>query len=118
MTTKSFQKKQKDIIENPNYTKFFSQISLFEIVIRQTVGKLPFLTASVAEIFSQGLKDNFTLLQIQNAHLASYQKVPLFDVHRDPFDRLIIATAVEENAAILTADKNFRLYSHLVDIVW
>ncbi len=44
------------------------------------------------------------------------ESVPLIDTHRDPFDRLIIATALFENVAILTADKQFDNYTSLVRI--
>jgi PIN domain nuclease of toxin-antitoxin system len=38
--------------------------------------------------------------------------------HRDPFDRLLIATAIEEGAAIITADEKFNLYADLIKKIW
>ena len=38
--------------------------------------------------------------------------------HRDPFDRLLIATAYHENATIITVDKNFKLYTDFIKILW
>ena len=86
-----------NIIQDENNTIFFSQLNLFEISIKQTIGKLPDLKSGIDEIYHQAIKDNFTFLPIQNQHLFNYQKVPFFEEHRDPFDRLLIATAYEEN---------------------
>lgn len=40
----------------------------------------------------------------------------MLDTHKDPFDRLIIATAIAENATLLSADGNFRLYQNEVNV--
>lgn len=101
-------------IENPI---FFSQVSLFEIAIKQTIGKLPHFFATITEVHKQALKDNFSFLPIQNKHLAAYSDVPLLAEHRDPFDRLLIATAYTDNLSIITADKNFSLYPDFVKVV-
>ena len=106
------------IIQNPENTIFFSQLNLFEIAIKQAIGKLPEFTSDTDEVYHQAIKDNFTFLPIENNHINSYKKAPLLAEHRDPFDRLLIATAYEENAIILTADKKFSLYSGFVQILW
>lgn len=107
-----------ELIKDAGNTIYFSQVSLFEIAIKQKIGKLPHFMSNINEIYYQAVKDNFTFLSIQNKHLLSYNNVPLFNDHRDPFDRLLIATACEENAIMLTADKNFELYHHLVEVLW
>lgn len=107
-----------DIMQDPGNTIFFSQISLFEIAIKQTIGKLPGFRSNTDEIYQQGLNDDFLFLQIKNDHLSAYQQIPLKEEHRDPFDRLILATAYIENAIILSADKNFKLYTDMIDVFW
>jgi PIN domain nuclease of toxin-antitoxin system len=106
------------IIQEDRNEILFSQVSLFEIAIKQAVGKLPQLQTDTDEVYHQGIKDGFVFLPIQNDHISSYKKVPLFDQHHDPFDRMLIATAYEENATIITIDKNFKLYGGFVDIFW
>ena len=96
----------------------FSQVSLFGITIKQTVGKLPGLYATVSEIYAQAIKDNFTFLSITNEHIFRYNTIPLNGNHRDPFDSLLIATAVEENAVVLSADNKFNLYPDLLTVYW
>jgi PIN domain nuclease of toxin-antitoxin system len=97
---------------------FFSQISLLEIAIKQKIGKLPSFQATLADVYYQGLKDDFTFLSIQNNHIETYDQIPLLAEHRDPFDRLLLATAATEQLTIITADKNFRLYPKVVQIFW
>ncbi len=106
------------IIQDADNVIMFSQISLFEIAIKQKIGKLPLFHASINELYEQSLKDNFTFLPIHNKHVEAYAKVPLLDEHRDPFDRLLIATAHVENATMLTVDKNFSFYPELIKVIW
>jgi len=107
-----------NIIQDPANTIIFSQLSLFEIAIKQSLNKLPEFSSEVNEIYHQGIKDNLTFLQLQNHHLYRYLHVPLFAQHRDPFDRLLIATAYEEDAVVFTTDKNFSLYTGFIDVLW
>ena len=110
-------KKVMAIIQDPGNLIFFSQVSLFEMAIKQNIGKLPDFKADTDEIYHQALKDDLTFLSIQNKHLLNYQKLPLPDQHRDPFDRLLIATAHEEDAVVLTADKSFKLYPNFIKVI-
>jgi PIN domain nuclease of toxin-antitoxin system len=105
-------------IRKPDNVILFGQISLFEISIKKKVGKLPAFYATVEEVYQQALNDGFTFLPIQNQHIYSYNKVRLIEDHRDPFDRLLIATAFEENAIILSADEKLSLYADLVTVYW
>jgi PIN domain nuclease of toxin-antitoxin system len=105
-------------IQDPNNTILFSQISLFEISIKQKIVKLPSFSATVEDVYNQAINDGFMFLPIQNKHIFNYNKVPLKEDHRDPFDRLLIATAIEENAAIITADEKINLYTDMIKVIW
>lgn len=96
----------------------FSQVSLLEIAIKQTIGKLPDFTASIETIHRQAIEDGFEFLPLGNHHISAYQRVPLFTEHRDPFDRLLIGIAASEGATILTADTNFSLYQGFIETIW
>ena len=106
------------IIQDTENTILFSQVSLFEISIKQKIGKLPALYASIDEIYQQGLRDGFTFINIQNRHIYSYDKIPLVKDHRDPFDRLLLATALEESTTFISADEQLFLYAEVIDILW
>ena len=107
-----------ELIQDPENVMFFSQVSLFEISIKQKIGKLPAFYATIEEIHDQAVKDGFTFLTIQNQHIYNYQKVPLLKDHRDPFDRLLVATALFERATILSADEQLQLYTDVVSVLW
>lgn len=105
-------------MQEPDNDIVFSQISLFEIAIKQKIGKLPDFTAELDAIYHQALRAGFRFLPIQNAHLFGYHKIPLFEQHRDPFDRLLLASAYQENLILLSADNHFALYEQWVQVFW
>lgn len=111
-------KKVIEEIRNESNTVFFSQVNLFEITIKQKVGKLPLFKAIIENVYDNATSDGFTFLSIQNLHLYNYAQIPLFENHRDPFDRLLIATAYAEDLVIITSDKNFNLYNNLIKTFW
>ncbi|WP_262482994.1 type II toxin-antitoxin system VapC family toxin [Arsenicibacter rosenii] len=63
-------------------------------------------------------KERIQVYPIMDAHILSYLVIPLFDQHRDPFDRLILATALAENWPVISADEKFRLYDGVVQLIW
>jgi len=91
---------------------------LFEISIKQKIGKLPGVKVSVEEIYDQAIADGFTFLPIQNQHIYRYAEIPLVKDHRDPFDRLLVATALEEKVTILSADEQLKLYADIINVYW
>ncbi len=94
-----------------------SQVSLFEIAIKQKIGKLPKLTIPIDTLVKTIKEDDFSILGIKDEHIASYQHIPLFDNHRDPFDRLILATAYFEKMPIISSDEKFLLYRDIVPLI-
>jgi PIN domain nuclease of toxin-antitoxin system len=102
------------IEENAN-EKYISLVSFYEIAIKVKIGKLK-MSKSIRACIDE-LKDcDITLLPISESHISFYDAVPLVENHRDPFDRLIIATAMFENLSIITADKQFDNYTALVRV--
>ncbi len=85
-----------------------SQITLFEIAIKQKIGKLFDLDLPIKSLVEIILKDNFNILPIENKHIDAYADIPLLENHKDPFDRLILATAFNENIPLISADGNFK----------
>jgi len=106
------------IIRELNNIILFSQVSLFEIAIKQKIGKLPSFSATVEQVYLQAIDDGFAFISIQNQHIYQYNDVPLIGDHRDPFDRLLLATATEENATIISADEKLMQYADLIKVIW
>ena len=96
---------------------FVSQITFFEIAIKQKIGKLPEFDLSIEVLSSRVEQDGFNLLSLKTKHISAYTAIPLLADHRDPFDRILLATALSEEIPILSSDSNFKLYSSLVKIV-
>jgi len=105
------------LIENPENIIFVSQFSLLEISIKLKLGKLPEFIVSIEYIAEQLLSDGFTILPISNNHIFSYQSVPFFEDHRDPFDRFLLATALADQMPVISVDKNFILYRPLITVI-
>ena len=107
----------KNIIENIDNQCFISIISLYEIAIKKNIGKLNTIN-SISTFQKEIDKVGLVLLPITVKHLEKHVDLPQISNHKDPFDRLIIATAIAENFQIITADEKFENYQDLVKIVW
>ena len=113
---KQLPEKNRKIIEDPTNRLMVSAASLFEITIKVKVGKMDIMT-SLKAVY-QDIEASFIgILPIMTTHLLEYQNIPLFANHRDPFDRVIVATAIVEKAKIITVDPKFQYYRDLVDMV-
>jgi PIN domain nuclease of toxin-antitoxin system len=89
-----------------------SVISLSEIAIKQSAGKLSFSQGDVRA----GITDlRLRVLPFTAAHAFRLFDLPLH--HRDPFDRQIAAQALAEGVRVVTPDENFRLYEGL-SVIW
>lgn len=91
--------KANNILTNIMNIVYISCVSTWEIVIKQSLGKLKV----PKEIFEVIEKENFFELPISIEHPECLSTLP--DYHKDPFDRLLISQAVVEKAKIITNDK-------------
>ena len=92
---------------------FVSVASLWELSIKHSLGKLN-LEQSVVEIAEICEKNHITLLGIMPEHCRRTEELPF--IHRDPFDRLLIAQALEEELALVSKDQYAPQYG--VRTVW
>ena len=86
---------------------FVSVASLWEIAIKNSIGKLD-LELSIEEIENLCNEKDITILQINGKQLDKIKLLP--KIHSDPFDRLIIAQAQTEELTILTTDSKIPKY--------
>lgn len=101
-------------IANPQNDVFVSTVSAWEIAIKASSGKLT-LARPFASIFPQQLAQNdMDLLSIEIPHLAGLFALPA--LHRDPFDRLLVAQAIAEGMTLVTSDAH--LASYPVPVLW
>ena len=94
-------KKAKSLLSDESNELVYSVASLWEIVIKSGLDRLDFRIDPRA--LRQGLLDNdYTELKVTGEHALATDALPL--VHRDPFDRLLLAQAIVEGITLLTAD--------------
>lgn len=91
------------LIENGSNC-YVSIASLWEIAIKQSLGKLDVRDDIVGALFEADIE----LLPISISAVHAVRTLPHH--HRDPFDRMLIAQAMTENLAMLTVDRHFALY--------
>lgn len=96
----------RDMIADPGNEILVSVVSLWEIVVKLRVGKLRGDVAEVSDAIERG---GFMLLPISVANLRELAGLPVH--HRDPFDHLLIAQAISEQATLLSGDENIFRYS-------
>ena len=91
-----------------------SAASIWEIVAKAQAGKLPFPQPAARYLRSQLQKTSVEVLPILLAHVLRVEGLP--DHHKDPFDRILLAQALEEKIPIASADKVLRRYP--VEVIW
>lgn len=101
----------KEVIEHPKNQIAICSISLWEIAIKMNIGKL-MLSLSFDELISMLKSGDFDFLQVEDEYLLELSNLPL--LHKDPFDRLLISTALVEGATLITVDENIQKY----DVPW
>ena len=95
-------------IDNQANAKFISIASAWEIAIKICKGTLRF-DGGVSCFFDAVSAYGFSILPVNEQYVKIIETLPLH--HRDPFDRIIIATAIAENMAIISSDDVFRKYA-------
>jgi PIN domain nuclease of toxin-antitoxin system len=99
-------------LRNPGNVLELSTISITEIAIKESVGKLR-VTAAIVRQAVQDL--DIRILPYTGEH--GFRLFELLPHHSDPFDRQIIAQALFEKLPVVTPDEKFKLYSGL-KIIW
>jgi PIN domain nuclease of toxin-antitoxin system len=95
--------------------RLISSATTWEVVIKSALGKIRFdmpighwIQRSLSELAAQSLP-------ITNDHAAAV--AGLEPIHRDPFDRMLIAQALQESALLLTADRALEAYGEAVHVI-
>ena len=99
------------IIDSPANSIYISSVSLWEIAIKLNLGKLT-VNFTFDELIGDIKNGDFYILQIEDEYLQGLSDLPF--IHKDPFDRLLISTALAEDLTIITADENIQKY----DVSW
>ena len=94
-------KKARHLIDDPENELLFSAASLWEVAIKRVLGRQDFNVD--ARLLRRGLLDNgYSELPMLSDHVVATESLP--SIHKDPFDRVLIAQATIEGVTLLTID--------------
>jgi len=102
------------LIEKRSSPLVFSLASLWEVAVKASLAR-PDFAVDVGELHRGLLAEGFIALPIAPAHIARVGRLPW--LHRDPFDRMLVAQAAVEGLTLLTADKTLKAYGRFVRAV-
>lgn len=96
--------RSRQLLADPRTTVFLSAVVMWELRIKQALGKIALPPEFREALAAQG----FTELPVTIAHTDQLATLPM--LHRDPFDRLLVAQATAENLTLMSFDQEIRLY--------
>jgi PIN domain nuclease of toxin-antitoxin system len=102
------------VMQNPQNELLLSIASLWEMQLKIQLGKLHFNLPLPQLIEDQQRINGLRLLPIDPNHIYTLDQLPFH--HKDPFDRLLVAQAIDESLPLLTADPALAAYP--VQIIW
>jgi PIN domain nuclease of toxin-antitoxin system len=98
---KRLSKQARTLIDNPDNELLFSAASLWEVAVKRGLGREDFKVD--ARLLRRGLLDNgYSELPIISDHVVATEALP--PIHKDPFDRVLVAQATVEGVTLLTID--------------
>jgi len=100
-------KEARESIEAPDGNKYISIISAWEVAIKISLGKLSF-EGGAALFWSTFIEGGFLGLPVSIESVETVESLPLH--HKDPFDRLLIATSLAHGLELIATDEAFPLY--------
>ena len=106
-------------IENTDNVILVSAISFWEISLKSSINKLEitgFLPENLPELST---KSGFDLIPLLPADSASYHKLPYIGQHKDPFDRMLIWQAIQQDLILISKDENIKQYGQAgLKLLW
>lgn len=110
--TRALPERANELMQSKSAEIIVSTISIFEIATKHSLGKAsapPFSGRAATRMFSEA---GFRLLPVLPEHASALDELPW--LHRDPFDRLLVAQSLSEPLRFLTADRQLAPYSDFV----
>ena len=101
-------KNQQEAILDQNSTIYISVVSAWEMTIKLSKGKLELPKLLDNLIFESCVRDNYQILDLDIFSVLHTRNLPLH--HQDPFDRMLISQAINNDLTIITTDSKFSLY--------
>ena len=117
--TKQLSKRAREIIENPENALFVSPLSFWEISIKTALGKFDFHHIDIRHIPNICREYGFTFLEQSPYDYITNFELPKKENHKDPFDRMLIHSAIKNELILLSRDSLFKQYeSEGLQLAW
>lgn len=101
------------ILDDEEAEKLVSGISFWEISLKYSIGKLELMGTNPDEILDVALESGLVVVPVTPELYASYYKLPKKDRHTDPFDRILIWQAIQNDLTMITND--IRMEDYIID---
>ena len=99
-----------NIIENIQNNIFVSSVSLWEISIKQNLGKLEIKNLNLEDIKNAIELQDYKIINLEIDDAIKLAKLPRLSNHKDPFDRMLIQQAINRDLIVITSDEKFKYY--------
>ena len=96
-------------IKNPDNTILVSAVSLWEIALKTSIGKLS-VNFNIRKIPDYCIKMGFTLIPLNPIEALESLQLPQKNSHKDPFDRMLIYQCITNGYTLVSRDKKFEIY--------
>ena len=106
--------KAQNLLGDPDTELIFSTASIWEVVIKNALGRSDF-RVDPQQLRDGLIQNDYSELEIRSEHALAVGSLP--PIHKDPFDRILIAQAQVENVTLLTTDDKVARYSGPVQVV-
>ena len=119
MDSSKLSEKVRTIIENPNNEIFVSGITFWEIAIKTQIGKMKFENFNILHLPNIATQYGFSIFTPSAYDYVTYNELPLVESHKDPFDRMLIHSALKNNLILLSKDESFAHYEEFgLQLLW
>lgn len=98
----------RDRIRDPRHEVFLSVVSVWEAMVKYTLGKLPLPHPPEDYLPTQRVRHQIMSLPLEEVSVRRLATLP--SVHRDPFDRMLVCQALAHGLTVVTAHPVFRAY--------
>ena len=103
--------KSESLVHNRANALFFSPASIWEVVTKYSLGRADFQTNPTI-LYERLLEDDCQEIALTSRHMLGVRALP--NIHKDPFDRILLAQAITEGMSLLTSDTILAQYPHSV----
>ncbi len=108
--TDKLSKKVYNVLEDSGKEIYLSAISLWEIAIKHQLRRLDLGGVDIRLLPNVAAQSDVKIITPEPYDFITYSELPLKKEHRDPFDRLLIHTAIRNNLILISKDKKFEQY--------